>query len=59
MPKILHILTRPDDTLAEMVIDQQRASGNCELQIADLTAGEPDYRELLDEIFKADSVQTW
>jgi len=59
MTKILHILTRPEDGLAEEVVAIQSASGEAQLKVADLTVGSPDYSRLLEEIFEADSIQTW
>jgi len=59
MRVLLHILTRPDDTLAQEVIARQREQQDQEVSVLDLTAAEPDYRRLLQEIFAADSVAVW
>jgi len=59
MRVVLHILTRPDDTLAQEVIARQREQQDQEVSVVDLTAGEPDYARLLQEIFAADSVAVW
>ena len=60
MRRVLHIVTRPEDPLARMVIDGQNAT---ELEVVEVPlddAGpETDYGVLLEEIFKADSVQVW
>ena len=56
---VLHILTQLDDTLARQVIAQQRDQPDQEINVVDLTAAEPDYAKLLDEIFAADSVAVW
>ena len=55
MPRVLHILTRPSDDLAAGIL----AETPPEAVVVDLTAPDPDYAALLDEIFKADSVQVW
>jgi hypothetical protein len=59
MRRVLHILTRPDDALAREVIARQKRKPENEIEVADLTLPGPDYKELLDKIFAADSVQTW
>jgi hypothetical protein len=59
MRVVLHILTRPDDTLAQEVIARQREQQVQEINIVNLTAAEPDYPKLLQEIFAADSVAVW
>jgi len=55
----LHILTQPDDTLAQQVISGQRNQPGQEVNVVDLTAAEPDYAKLIQEIFAADSVAVW
>jgi len=59
MPRTLHILTRPDDTLANEIIACQKSNQTGELNIVDLTHPNPDYKTLLEKIFAADSVETW
>ncbi len=60
MGRTLHILTRPDDTLAEEVISRQEQAENApEIRRFDLASVSPDYERLLKEIFEADSVQVW
>jgi hypothetical protein len=59
MPLILHILTRPDDTLARELITRQKSAGSNEVEVVDLTVAEPDYKSLLEKIFAADSVESW
>lgn len=59
MKTLLHILTRPDDPLASEIIDRQRDGGDYNVVVKDLTAGPVDYKELLENIFAADSVQAW
>jgi hypothetical protein len=60
MRKTLHILTRPEDAIAEDIIAKQEASETSpEIRRFDLTSKAPDYEQLLTEIFEADSVQVW
>ena len=59
MRKVLHILTKENDTDANEVISRQGALPDCELMTVDLAAGQPDYKGLLEKIFAADSVAVW
>jgi hypothetical protein len=59
MPRVLHILTRPDDALAREVIARQKSVAGNEVEVVDLTVAEPDYKELAEKIFAADSVESW
>jgi hypothetical protein len=59
MRLLLHILTRPDDALARQIIARQQGGGENKTVVADLTQPQPDYKELLENIFAADSVQVW
>ena len=59
MRAVLHLLTRPNDSLAAEVITLQKAAPELELRVVDLTGAEPDYAKVLEEIFKADSVEVW
>jgi hypothetical protein len=60
MPRVLHILTRADDTLSREIIDLQRAEmGREGIEIVDLAGASPDYGDLLNKIFEADSVECW
>ena len=59
MRVVLHILTQPDDTLAQEVIARQREQHCQEVKVVDLIAAEPDYARLIQEIFAADSVAVW
>jgi hypothetical protein len=59
MPRILHILTRPDDALARELIARQKIVAGNEVEVVDLTVADPDYQELLEKIFAADSVESW
>lgn len=58
MRRVLHIIIRPDDSLAGEIIRRQQ-EGGCEIEINDLTKAGPDYKNLLQEIFAADSVECW
>ena len=59
MQKILHVLTRENDPLAKEIMAQERALPNCVVELADLTTGRPDYADLLQKIFAAESVAVW
>jgi hypothetical protein len=59
MPTLLHILTEPSDALAKEIIAKQTANSENKIEIVDLTQGEADYKNLLEKIFTADSVQVW
>lgn len=60
MPQLLHIITKPEDPLAEEVISKQRLDAANQVEIVDVTkGGQPDYKELVQKIFAADSVQVW
>jgi hypothetical protein len=59
MRLLLHILTRPDDPLAREIITRQQGGGENKIVVADLTRPQPDYKELLENIFAAESVQIW
>ena len=59
MRKVLHILTKENDTGAEEVISRQRGLPDCQLETVDLAASPQDYTGLLEKIFSADSVAVW
>lgn len=59
MKTVLHILTRKADELAERVIAQEEQESGLVIRRFDLTAREPDYNQLLEQIFEVDSVQVW
>ena len=59
MTKTLHILTQGDDPLARDVIAAQKLRADCKVETVDLAGREPDYAELLQRIFAADSVAVW
>jgi hypothetical protein len=59
MRSVLHILTRPDDDLVQELIARQKKNPGNQVEVADLTLSEPDYKALLEKIFAADSVESW
>jgi hypothetical protein len=59
MRKILLIITKSLEPLDEAVIAHECHLPGCEVKSVDLTAAEPDYRALIQEIFAADSIQVW
>jgi hypothetical protein len=59
MPRILHILTRPNDALAREVMARQKNGAANKVEAVDLTLPTPDYKELLEKIFAAESVECW
>jgi len=59
MRHVLLVLTQSLDPLNDIVVAAEQTLPETEFQTIDLTVSEPDYRGLLDGIFKADSVQVW
>ena len=59
MTRILHILTKPDDALVAEVVAKQATLPDCKITVTDLTQPAPNYAELLEQIFVADSVAVW
>ena len=61
MKTILHVLTRPEDPLADAVIAAQSGLPETRLASIRLTeSGSPEqYRELVAKTFAAESVQVW
>lgn len=61
MKTILHILTRPEDPLADSVIAVQSALPETRVESIRLTATTTaeQYLELVATVFSADSVQVW
>ena len=59
MRAVLHIVTRTNDALAAAAIATQQERPEAQVKVVDLTAPEPDYAKLLEEIFAADSVAVW
>jgi len=59
MKAVLHILTKPDDALAQSIVEMQRANAELRVKTADLTGPSIDYGKLLEEIFSADAIHVW
>ena len=59
MAAILHILTKPDDALAQTIMAAQAAQPDNRVETVDLTQPHPDYAALVEKIFAADSVAVW
>ena len=59
MRVVLHIVTRANDALAAATMATQQKRPETQVKVVDLTAPEPDYAKLLEEIFAADSVAVW
>ncbi len=58
MNKILHVLTRDGDELAESIVAADREA-DVSVTVIRLPAAEGDYQQLLEAVFTADSVQSW
>jgi hypothetical protein len=56
---ILHLLTRPDDPLARIVIEKQRALEQVAVETIDLSRPEADYARVVERLFAADSIEVW
>ena len=59
MDAFLHIVTRSNDALAAEIIALQQKRPDAQVKVVDLTAREPDYAKLLEEIFQAASIAVW
>jgi hypothetical protein len=59
MPTVLHILTQSQDALPQSFLAAQQASDLVRVEVVDLTQPDPDYDNLLERIFAADSVAVW
>lgn len=55
----LHILTRSLETSKVELLQAIGREPNLEVRMVDLTVPQPDYLELVEAIFAADSVVTW
>jgi hypothetical protein len=56
---VLHIVTCADDALAAQVIAAQRRQPELEVKAVKLNEPGPNYENLLEEIFAANSVTVW
>ena len=59
MPRLLHILTRPEDPLARESVCTHEAKPDLEIEVVDLTVPRPDYDRLVERVFAADAVVVW
>jgi hypothetical protein len=59
MRSLLHIVTKTEDEFVKEIIQRQSAQPDCQVEVVDMNATEPDYEALLEKIFAADSVQVW
>ena len=59
MRTILHILTRPEEELARDLIERQRALPDTQVEVVALMDDPPNYDEVVERIFSADSVEVW
>jgi hypothetical protein len=59
MTKILHVLTKENDAVANEVISRQRQDPELRAETVVLTQEQADYPALLERIFEADSVAVW
>jgi hypothetical protein len=59
MRTVLHIFTRPENELALEVVAKQQALAEVKIEVADLTATDVNYDDLIEKIFSADSVEVW
>lgn len=60
MRRVLHIVTRPEDSLPDLMMVHQSEAGDEVVEINLHEAGPgADYGIVLGEIFKADSIQVW
>jgi hypothetical protein len=56
MRTILHILTRPEDEVTRQLIERQRSLPETAVEVVSLSNQSPDYEQLVEKIFAADSV---
>jgi hypothetical protein len=59
MRRVLHIITEEAEPLAQAILQRQREQPQCQVEVVDLAQQDPNYHELLEKIFAADSVQMW
>ena len=59
MPLRLHLITRPQDPLAQEVVRRHLETEDGQVQVLDLSVSPVDYSALVDAIFASDSVQVW
>lgn len=60
MRHVLHIMTKKNDALARLVVEQQQdGAAKQTVEMIDLTQPNPDYNELVKKIFESDSIEVW
>jgi hypothetical protein len=59
MKRLLHLLSYPNDPLPRRVIAVQSEDKELQVTVVDLSNPNLDYSRLLDQIFSADSIQSW
>jgi hypothetical protein len=59
MPRVLHILTQPEDALARESARAHEVNGTVDIDVLDLTVPDPDYARLVERLFAADAVIVW
>lgn len=59
MRRVLVILTGPSEPLDEKLMRCEQSLPDTVVERIDLTTEKPDYEQLLESIFAADSVQVW
>ena len=56
MRTILHILTQPEDEVTRQLIEHQRSLPDIAVEVVSLSHPSPDYEQLVEKIFAADSI---
>jgi hypothetical protein len=59
MRHLLHIVTKPNDVIADLMLKNEQSLPNAKVDVVDLTKKNPAYNELVEKIFTADSIQVW
>jgi hypothetical protein len=59
MKTLLHLLNQPADDLVLAVVSAQKSNPENTVTVIDLSRPETDYRDVLESVFAADSVQCW
>lgn len=57
--RCLHLLTGPQETWVSQVIEEQRKAGHAEIIEFDLAHPDVDYDDVLEQIFRSDSISVW
>ena len=59
MRQLLHIVTKPNDNLARKMLENEQSLPDTKVDVVDLTQRNPDYNQLVEKIFSADSIHVW